>query len=526
MPRVEPLSGIDAAWLAMEDPTNLMMVSGILTFPEPVSYRKLAQVVRRRFLKFDRFRQCVVQPEIPLAARPLMPAYWETVEDFRLEDHLHRVRLPKPAGEKQLQALVSELMSTPLDSSRPLWEMHLIENYRQGSALMVRLHHCIGDGMALVHVLLSIADTDPKGSSASRRERAEGSEESASRPAAGPLEALFGQIFSVTDRVTRLTERVLREGLESLSNPTHLLELAKEGTDSALALQRLFLRSDDPETVFKGPLGVRKLGVWSDALELREVKDLKRVLGGTVNDVLVSAMTGGLRRYLRRRHKPVDGLNLRATIPVNLRKKEDSYLLGNCFGLVFLSLPVGVPDSLERLQIVSRRMNRLKNSREAMVIYGLLSALGSVGKEIQQPLVNLVGAKATAVMTNMIGPPVPLYLAGCRIDEIMFWVPQSARLGLGVSILSYHDKVRLGVATDAALVPDPERIVQGFHQEYEKLRSLARSQARARAGEASATASRPSAKGKPTRCRALTRRGARCRNPARKGRSSCHLHGR
>ncbi len=551
MPKVEPLSGIDAAWLAMEDETNLMMVSGILTFSQRLPLKKLKEVLRRRFLKFDRFRQRVVQPEIPLAARPLMPAYWEWVENFRLDDHLHTVRLPEPAGRKEFRELVNELMSTPLDDSRPLWEMHLIENFGKGSGLVVRLHHCIADGMALVHVLLSIADADPRGSAAggaagtTRQPPSDGA-------SPGPLEALFGRMFSMTGQVTRLTERVVRESLESLSNPARLLELAQEGAGNALAMQRLFLRSDDPQTVFKGPLDVRKVAAWSEALPLEGVKRVKRALGGTVNDVLVSAMAGGLRHYLKRRRQALHGLELRATVPVNLRRKEDSSQMGNCFGLVFLKLPVGVEDPLERLQIVSRRMNKLKSSREAPVIYGLLCALGGVGKEVQQPLVNLVGAKATAVMTNMMGPPVPLYLAGHEVDEIMFWVPQSARLGLGVSILSYNGKVRLGVATDESLVPDPEKIVEGFHREYKALSELAAAApedagsraeeerprrkkasrpkissraaaARRKVGKAAPRGSR-AGMSVPQQCQAQTQKGTRCRNRVPGGEDLCHVH--
>jgi hypothetical protein len=146
--------------------------------------------------------------------------------------------------------------------------------------------------------------------------------------------------------------------------------------------------------------------------------------------------------------------------------------LGNKFGLVYLKLPVYIEDVQERLQEVSQRMTALKNSSEAVVALGILSGIGMTPADVQQQLVNLFGAKATAVMTNVPGPPMPLYMAGAKITGIMFWVPQAGRVALGISIISYAGKVWLGVATDAGLVPDPDLIIDGFYEEYELLMDL------------------------------------------------------
>jgi len=144
--------------------------------------------------------------------------------------------------------------------------------------------------------------------------------------------------------------------------------------------------------------------------------------------------------------------------------------LGNRFGLVFLSLPVGIADPLERIAEVRRRMRQLKRSAEPVVTYGILTAMGRSPKLVQQAVVKLIASKTTAVLTSVPGPQQPLYLAGRRIRDVFFWVPQAGRVGLGLSICSYAGQVRLGVATDAGLVPDPERIVEGFHEEFDDLR--------------------------------------------------------
>lgn len=466
MANIEPLSNVDAAWLRMEDPTNLMMVSGILTFKEPLDYGRLREVVGRRLLQFDRFRKRVVQPKLPFA-----PAYWEYDPHFNLDAHMNRVALPEPGDKAALQEMVSRLMSTPLDFTKPLWMVHAIENYEGGTAVCVRLHHCIADGMALVFVLLSLTDLSP--------DARVGSDEKVRHPRSrrgllgGGLTSVLKQTSATAHVARRLTRRALHEGRTTLTRPTRAVEIAQWGGDNVLAAGRLFLRSHDPETAFKGKLGTQKRAAWSRPLSMKDVKRIKNATGGTVNDVLVAAMTGGLRRYLLARGEDIRGLTFRAAVPINLRQPDEMGTLGNKFGLLFLDLPVGLAEPLDRLSEVHKRMEELKTSKEGPVGLAVLSTMGVVPHELQGTLVEMFGKKLTAVMTNVPGPPMPLYMGGRRIHELMFWVPQSGRLGLGISIISYAGKVQLGVATDAGLVPDPDAIIEGFYQEFDDLLALA-----------------------------------------------------
>jgi hypothetical protein len=161
-------------------------------------------------------------------------------------------------------------------------------------------------------------------------------------------------------------------------------------------------------------------------------------------------------------------------MPVNLRSLGEMAQLGNQFGLIFLSLPVGLADPVERLAELRRRALLLKRSAEPLVVYGILKLLGVSPLALQKAVVKIFASKTTAVMTNVPGPREVLYLAGRPIREIFFWVPQSGRVGLGISIFSYAGHVRLGLASDFGLVPDPETIVEGFHEEFEELRARAR----------------------------------------------------
>jgi len=421
----------------MEEPTNLMMVTGLLVFDGRVDPQRLRTTLERRLLPLDRFRQRV--HESPLG---LLPPRWDEDEDFDLDAHLHRVALPAPGDQPALEALVGDLMSTPLDMSKPLWQMHLVDGLRGGgSALLVRIHHCIADGIALVRVLLSLTDQTARGSRA-------------------------GAATVATATVSKPDFNLpLAEIAGVLMDPLRAMEIAQMGISGAASLQRLITLPADPPTVLKGRLGVTKRAAWSSDLALDAIKAAGRRSDCTVNDFLIGAVTGAIRRYLLDRGEDVAGLEIRAAVPVNLRPIEGPVELGNRFGLIFLPLPVGLEKPADRLAELKRRMDEIKGTPEAVVAFGVLNALGLVPTRFHGNLVEFFGGKATAVMTNVPGPRDPLFLAGRKISSLMFWVPQSGRLGLGVSILSYAGKVRVGIAADAGLVPDPERLVAEFEAE-------------------------------------------------------------
>jgi hypothetical protein len=167
--------------------------------------------------------------------------------------------------------------------------------------------------------------------------------------------------------------------------------------------------------------------------------------------------------------KPENLQDIRVTVPVNLRPLEHALDLGNHFGLVFLSLPLSADSPLERLYAVNERMNELKSSKQATVTLGFLAALGMGPSAVQKPVLEMLSQKATAVLTNVPGPQQPLYLAGSRMKEMMFWVPQNGNIGLGISILSYDGKVFFGLISDRRLVAEPSGIISRFRKEFEKL---------------------------------------------------------
>lgn len=458
------MTGVDRAWLRMDEPANLMMINGVLLFDEPVDHGRLRDVLERRLLTVNRFRQRV---ECGTRGRH----HWEVDPSFDLDNHLLRERLPEPGGDAELRQCVSRWMSRPLDPQRPLWQVHQIDNHEGGSALLWRLHHCIGDGMVLMLVLLSL--TEMSDGVLRPGTALDGPHDAWQR---NPLRLLFGEAPLSAEEAKEHLARLLPEAVKLLARPSEAMRSVSRwvtGSAAVPALGRLALRRADPKTLFKGQLGIEKRVAWSRAVPLDEVDALRESLGGTVNDLLLTAVAGGLRRYLVSHGESADGLNFRAVVPVSLRPLEQMAALGNQFGLVFLSLPIGLAHPAERLAELRRRMSGLKRSVEPLVVLALLRAIGMTPRAVQDLVVRIFGTKGTAVMTNLPGPRQTLYLAGKPIRSFLFWVPQSGRLGMGISIGSYAGAVRLGVATDALLVADPEGIVEGFHHEFEAMRSYA-----------------------------------------------------
>ncbi|RMG44732.1 MAG: wax ester/triacylglycerol synthase family O-acyltransferase [Acidobacteria bacterium] len=441
----EPLSGPDRAWLRMDEPTNLMMVSGVLVFDREPDRAEVERLIRDRLWSIPRFR-CRVGRD-----RRGRPAWIEDAQASPAR-HLREEVLPAPGGDAELAELVSALLGTPLDMEAPPWCFHLVRNYRGGGALVARLHHCIADGIALMLLLLSLTDRE-------------------GRSGANPLFELFRRREGDAATAERLVAEMLPDAMKLLARPARMRRAAPwpvRAAAFAAALTRLALRPPDPRTPLKGRLGTAKRAAWSGPIPLEPIHRARERCGGTVNDILLTAVAGGLGRYLRAKGSVPVRMSVRATVPVNLRPLERMWELGNEFGLVFLPLPIGVADPVERFRILRRRLSSLKRSAEPAVVETLLRLVSRVPRAVQSGVVRAFATKATTVVTSVPGPRQPLSLAGRPITGMFFWVPQSGRLGLGISICSYAGSVRLGVASDARLIPDPERIVREIEQDLDE----------------------------------------------------------
>jgi diacylglycerol O-acyltransferase / wax synthase len=428
---MEPLTLSDAAWFDMDRRRNPMVITAVLWFDGPVDVGLVRAVVAERLVvRFPRFRQRVV------VRGPARRRFWAPDEGFDLDRHLEHRHLPAPGDRGALQAAVGELMSRTLPTDRPLWQIRVLEG-ASTSAVVIRLHHCVADGVSLAYVLASMTD-----------------------------EAATAPVPEAAPPRRRLR---LGEGVELLRHPRALVARGPELVREAASLTRLLLLPPDHRSPLKGPIRGGKRAVWSQPVPLADVKAVGRGLDATVNDVLLAALSGALNRYLAPRGRLPR--SVRAMVPFDLRPEQTPVdaSLGNRFGMLLVTVPVGPAEPVERLREIVRRTREAKASPDGVVSSGIVATLGLVPHLVEHVLVDALSSKASLLITNVPGPREPLTLAGRRLSGIVGWAPASGTVGLSVSIFSYAGEVVVGVAADAALVAHPEALITGFHEELAEL---------------------------------------------------------
>ncbi len=459
----ERMSRVDTAWLRMDNDVNLMMIVGVWILQPGITLEALSKRIEEKLLKYDRFRQRVEQDAVG--------ANWVEDSSFDIERHVVREVLEPRAGQSEreaLQELVGDLATLPLNDRHPLWQFHLIENYEGGSALIARVHHCIGDGIALISVVMSITDGGSEPPQRREREKPDEAHEDD-----WLSDAVLKPLTDITIKAIGMYGNGVAKSMEMLSNPQQpllgSLDVARVGYQVVNDVGSLLMMPDDSPTSLKGkPVG-RKIVAWSEPMSLDRVKTIGKGLGCSINDVLLACVAGAIGSYLRDRGEDPTAKEIRAMVPVNLRPLEEAWKLGNRFGLAPLVLPIGIENPIERVYAVRRRMNELKGSYQPLLAFAVLAVAGLLIKPVQDALLGVFAKKSTAVMTNVPGPAKALQLCGSTIRQQMFWVPASGDIGMGVSILTYDGGVQFGLITDGKLCPHPQKIIDRFEPEFEKL---------------------------------------------------------
>ena len=435
----------DAAWLHMDRATNHMIVNSVMWFDEPMDWDAVRAVVQDRIVeRFPRFSQRVV--DLPTSI------WWEDDADFDLDNHLHHAALPSPGGRAELERYLSGLLHAPLPTSKPLWELHLIDGYNgRGSAIVSRLHHCIADGVALMRVMMSLTDDADEADEAD------------------VLDAVQGKRSGILPSFAHLAGTVAETVAGNLVHPSRVVDSVRDGASAALTLTKLLAMPPDANTALRGRAGLNKQVVWSDPTPLRKVSAAAHAAGVTVNDLVLAAVSGALRAYLAREdgHSP----DIRAIMPVNLRPLDEPLPaeLGNRFGLAFLTLPVSIDDPQQRLAEVRRRSTAIKHSPEGLVTFEVLGVTGRTPYAVEQLIVDVFASKGTAVMTNVPGPRRAVFLAGRKVRGTIGWPPVSGNMSTGLSIISYDGELIIGLMTDTGLVPDPQFILAEIQREIADL---------------------------------------------------------
>lgn len=489
MPSRTPMSPNDALWLTMDTPENLMVIESVLWFDRRLDVPAVARVLQRRLI--DRYPIFGWRPEA--SEGPVGLDHWAPDPDFDVARHMSVHELPGEGGREEMRAFLEAWMSRPLPRDRPLWQAHVLEG-RGFSALMMRFHHAIADGTALARVLIELTSETP--------EDDDESPASAGGQAGQPAEPAMDPIHDASDdpRALARPPRPRRERAANALSHVATLPLAAGVAATAVAADLVRMLDPDrpdggparladlalgtadaidklvvgtpPDVLFFGTPGLAKRADWAGAHSLDAVKRVARTHGATVNDVMIAAISGALRRYqLGRGEVPRDVVTM---IPVNLRPTDQPLPahLGNKFALVAMELPLAEPTPAARLVAAKTRMDVIKRGPEAVLTFGLAHAIGAVGAVTglgSRMMIDFFSNKAIGVTTNVPGPTGPRYFAGARLAGLLGWVPGASRQAIGVSIVSYDGQIRVGFKTDARVVPDVSALVSSFADEMADL---------------------------------------------------------
>ena len=431
--------------LAERGPIHVHVGATILVEGEPPPFGELLAHVDRRLALVPRFRRRVTPTPLNLSNPE-----WTADPRFDLAWHVRRAALPGPGGMSELRELAGRIFSEPLDFTRPLWQLYLIEGLEGGRhAYVNKTHHALVDGVAAVDVAAVILDASPEGM------EIELTDEPIDEGEATPEVRL---VRAVSDRI-REPLRVARSAVrETIATPR---SSAGRVVRTAESFARLAASGPAaPRTSLNQEIGRdRRVGLLS--ADLARLKAMRGDGGATVNDVILSVSTGALRRCFERRGEPVPE-RLVALVPMSVRKPDEAGELGNRIATLMVSLPIGEPDPAERLALIHAETTRLKASEQARAASLVIEATGWTPPTINRVLADVMARPLTwnLVVSNVPGPQMPLYLLGRKLAAIYPFVPLSPQNhALSIGVLSYDGSVCFGLAGDREVVDDMDELV-------------------------------------------------------------------
>ena len=459
----ERLSALDASFLYLEKPNAHMHVAGLAILDPstreagPPSEQDLARLITERIHQVPRFRQKVVFPPFR-AGRPV----WVDDAGFDLSFHVRRTALPSPGGRRELAEFVQRVHSRPLDRTKPLWEMYLIEGLEDGYvAVLSKSHHAMIDGLSGMDIATVMFDFSPEPA------RLEPQPWTPEPPPSGSdlfLRAMTDQIRNPVQAVVEGTGRLMRAPQEALSEAGRLVG----GLRSLMALGQA------PAGPFNVPVGPNRRFTMAE-VPVSDAKVVKNALGGTVNDVVLGAVAGALRTLLRHRGERVTGRSLRAMVPVSTRGEGSAATLGNQVSMFFVDLPVGVADPARRLRKITAATRELKTSHQAMAATALMNSARWAPPTLHGLAARLVARQrfVNLVVSNVPGPQVPLYLDGARLLVAFPVLPLGETMALSVAVTSLSGVMGFGFTTDWDSGPDIEVLSEGLLQSFDELKKAA-----------------------------------------------------
>ncbi len=416
-----------------------MVISAVMIFEKRLSLGILQKLMQERLIK-----KYPVFSKKPVNLSGVFSGHeWRHYDEFAIEDHIISAPSLLRQDEAALQELISLELSKALPSNRALWRFMLVEEYGLGSAMIIRVHHSIADGFSLIKVLFDLID------------------ESSESPE-------LSLTFSDPKR-SKFFELEIKPSF-SLKLAHSFFNLFRVMWQGVSSIKQLVFSRSDQKSLLTNKIGVIKKVTWTQPMDLDEIKNIAKNAGATVNDIMVTIVSGALHRYMHRRDALIK--QVRTAIPVNLRKKIKGQTLGNKFGLVFLTLPIGEKSAAQRLEIIRHSMKKLKNSTDALMSKSLLSLIGYLPVLLEHRLINMFARKVSSIMSNVPGPQHAIFIGGVKVTKFMFWPPKTGDVGLGFSIFSYNKQISIGISADVQIIKDPVELIEDMREEFLALKKV------------------------------------------------------
>jgi diacylglycerol O-acyltransferase / wax synthase len=448
---MERLSSIDASFLTNESSSAHMHVGAVLIFEgPPPAYDDLLEHIESRLHLVPRFRQKLAFPPVE-TGRP----FWIDDPNFNLAYHVRHSALPSPGSEEQLRNIAGRLFSQSLDRSKPLWELWLVQGLeRNRFAVVSKTHHALVDGISGVDIGTVIFDLKPV------PEPIEPDRAWIPHPPPSSAELAARGIAEVAEAPFKFTRRLIR----AASNPEHTAQRVIEAGE-ALAEVAWNFTDPAPDLPLNTEIGSHRRFAWARA-ELDDYKKIKNALGGTVNDVVLTVVSGALRSWLRSRGVKTEGLELRALVPVSIRAEDEHSQLGNRIVAMRGPLPVYIDDPVKRLEVVRRAMDGVKESKQALgaEVISRFNDFAPPTLLAQASRINFSTRLFNLIVTNVPGPQIPLYVLGRELQDVfpVAFLPENH--AMAIAIMSYNGGIDFGLLGDYDAMEDIEMMATGLSE--------------------------------------------------------------
>jgi diacylglycerol O-acyltransferase / wax synthase len=457
---LDRLTAVDASFLTNESSSSHMHIGAILIFEgPPPKYTDLVEHVRGRLPLVPRFRQKLVVPPLE-AGRPL----WADDVNFNLTYHIRHTALPDPGGEEELKKLAGRIFSQQLDRLKPLWELWLVQNLeRDRFAILTKTHHAMVDGVSGVDIGTVLFDVEREAQPLQLED------DWVPQPEPGTTELVARGIADAVAAPIKLAERAV----DVVKNPETTARKAVEALEGVGEIVSAFA-DPAPDVPLNEEIGPHRRYVWARS-ELATFKRIKDTFGGTVNDVVLAAITGALREWLHGRGIRTEGLELRALVPVSIRGQDERGDLGNRIALMRGPLPVYIEDPVRRLRTITDAMAGLKRSKQALgaEVISRFNDFAPPTILAQASRINFSTRLFNLIVTNVPGPQMPLYVLGKELEDVfpVAFLPQNHCMA--VAIMSYNGKVGFGLLADYDRMTDVEVVSNGLNEALAELEAAA-----------------------------------------------------